>query len=138
MLLKYIFEKNEYPQFFIDKCIKNKKLFVPKSIIHTVRKRTNLIDFTFFRSCLQKCFKNYIPYCSLKVVYQFKNKIANAFNLKDVANTKLSSHTFINLCVVAATQLIITLLTDKLLKHLFLIICYWMVIKQVSTIFGYF
>ena len=90
------------------------------------------------RSCLQKCFKNYIPYCSLKVVYQFKNKIANAFNLKDVANTKLSSHTFINLCVVAATQLIITLLTDKLLKHLFLIICYWIVIKQVSTIFGYF
>ena len=131
--------------FFIDKCIKNKKLFVPKSIIHTVNKGQILLILPFLgpfsfeiRSCLQKCFKNYIPYCSLKMVYQFKNKIANAFNLKNVANTKLSSHNFINLCLVAATQLIITLLTDKLLKHLFLIICYWMAIKQVSIIFSYF
>ena len=41
---------------------------------------------------LQKCLKNYIPYCSLKVVYQSKSRISNLFNFKDVVNTKLSSH----------------------------------------------
>ena len=40
---------------------------------------------------LQKCFKNYISNCLLKVVYQSKNRIANVFNFKDVVNTKLSS-----------------------------------------------
>ena len=44
------------------------------------------------RSRLQKCLKNYIPYCSLKVVYQSKSRISNLFHFKDVVNTKLSSH----------------------------------------------
>ena len=43
-------------------------------------------------SGLQKCFKNYIPYCSLKKVYQSKSRISNLFNFKDVVNRKLSSH----------------------------------------------
>ena len=40
VLLKDIFKKNEYPQFFIDKCIKKNlsKLFVPKRIVHTFEK----------------------------------------------------------------------------------------------------
>ena len=38
VLLKDIIKNNEYPQFFIDKCIKNylSKLFIPKTIVHTV------------------------------------------------------------------------------------------------------
>ena len=77
MLLKDIFKKNEYPQFFIDKCIKKylSKLFVPKRIFRTVDKKQVLLVLPFLgplsfeiRSRLQKCFKNYIPYCSLKVV----------------------------------------------------------------------
>ena len=44
------------------------------------------------RSRLQKCLKNYIPYCSLKVVYQPKSRTSNLFHFKDVVNTKLSSH----------------------------------------------
>ena len=40
VLLKDIFKKNEYPQFFIDKCIKKylSKFFVPKRIVHTFEK----------------------------------------------------------------------------------------------------
>ena len=77
VLLIYIFKKNEYPQFFIDKCIKNysSKLFVLNRIIRTVDKKQllvlpflGLLSFEI-RSRLQKCLKNYIPYCSLKVVY---------------------------------------------------------------------
>ena len=41
VLLKDIFKKNDYLQFFIDKCIKKylSKLFVPKRIVHTVHKK---------------------------------------------------------------------------------------------------
>ena len=101
VLLKDIFKKNEYPHFFIDKCIKKylSKLFVPKRIVHTVHKKQVLLVLPFLgplsfeiRSRLQKCFKNYIPYCSLKVAYQSRSRISNLFNFKDVVNTKLSSH----------------------------------------------
>ena len=44
------------------------------------------------RSRLQKCFKNYIPYCSLKVVCQSRSRISNLFSFKESVNTKLSSH----------------------------------------------
>ena len=43
-------------------------------------------------SHLQKCFKNYIHYCSLKVVYQSRSRISNLFKFKDIVNSKLSSH----------------------------------------------
>ena len=74
-------------------------MLIPKKIIHTVDKRQVLLVFPFLgplsfeiRSRLQKCFKNYILYCSLKVVYQSKSRISNLFNGNGVANTKLSSH----------------------------------------------
>ena len=45
------------------------------------------------RSRLQKCLKSYITYCSLKVVYQLKNRLSSVFQFKDkIANCKLSSH----------------------------------------------
>ena len=81
VLLKDIFKENEYLQFFIDKCIKN----------ISVLPFLGSLSFEI-RSCLQKCFKNYIPYCSLKVVYQSKRRISSLFIFKDVVNTKLSSH----------------------------------------------
>ena len=101
VLLKEVFKKNEYPQFFIDKYIKKylNKLFVPKRIIYTVDKKQVLLVLSFLgplsfeiRSRSQKCLKSYIPYCSLKVVYQSKSRISNLFHFNDVVNTKLSSH----------------------------------------------
>ena len=101
MLLKNIFKRNEYPQLFIDKCIKNilSRLFVPKRIVPTVHKKQVQSILPFLgplsfkiKSRLQKCFKNYIPYCSLRVAYQPGSRISNLFNFKDVVNNKLSSH----------------------------------------------
>ena len=74
-------------------------LFVSKRIIYTADKKQALLVLPFLgplsfeiRSRLQKCFNNYIPYCSLKVIYQSKIRISNLFNFKDFVNTKLSSH----------------------------------------------
>ena len=50
VLLKYIFKKNEYPEFFIDRFIKNylrSSLFPKRSF--TLLAKTNLLSFTFFR-----------------------------------------------------------------------------------------
>ena len=44
VLLKKIFKENEYPQFFIDKCIKK---YFPKRIIHTVDKKQVLLILSF-------------------------------------------------------------------------------------------
>ena len=137
LLLKDIFKKNEYHQFFIDKCIKKylSKLFVPKRIVHTVTK-TSPGPLSFkIRSRLQKCFKNYTPYCSLKVVYQSRSRISNLLNFKDAVITKLSSHIFYKfMCsccnatyygqtqrhvfVRASEDLDITPLADKFVKTL--------------------
>ena len=75
------------------------KLFVPERIVHTVDKKQVLLVLPFLdpllfekRSCLQKYFKNYIPYCSLKVVCQSRSRISNLFSFKESVNTKLSSH----------------------------------------------
>ena len=75
------------------------KLFAPKKIVHTVHQKQVWLVLPFLgplsfeiRSRLQKCFKNYILYSSLKVVYQSRSRISNLFNFKDVVNTKLSSH----------------------------------------------
>ena len=125
VLLKDIFKKNEHPQLFIDNYIKKyiKKLFVPKRIIHTVSIKHVLLVLPFLaplpfaiRSRLQKCFKNYITYCSLHVVYQSESRVPNLFNFKNVVNTKLSSQIFINLCVIATTQLIMVKLKKNFVR----------------------
>ena len=74
-------------------------MFVPERIIHTVDKKQVLLVLPFLgllsfeiRSRLEKCFKNYIPYCLLKVVYQSRSRISNLLNFNDAVNTKLSSH----------------------------------------------
>ena len=86
---------------FLLKTVKElfKQAFFPKRVIQTVDKKQVLLVLTFFGpfsfeiwSRLQICFKNHIPYCYLKVVYQSKNRVATVFNLKDVVNTKLSSN----------------------------------------------
>ena len=48
-LLKDIFKKKKYPEFFVDKCIKNhvRKLFLPKRIIHTAVKKQALLVLSF-------------------------------------------------------------------------------------------
>ena len=95
------FLKEWISSIFVDKCIKKYfcKLFILKRIVHTVHKKQVRLVLPFLgtlsfeiRSRLQKCFKNYIPYCSLRVVYQSRNRISNLFNFKNVVNTTVSSH----------------------------------------------
>ena len=78
-------------------------MFVPKRIVHTVHRKQVRLVLPFLgplsfeiRSRLQKCFKNYILYCSLKVVYQSRSRISSLLNFKNVVNTKLSSHIVYN------------------------------------------
>ena len=98
-----------YPQFFIDKYIKNylSKLFVSKGSFTLLTKNKPCWFFLFLWR-LGPVYKNvYIPYCSLKVVYQSKKRIPNVFNFKDNVNTMLSPHIVYKcVCVLAATQLI--------------------------------
>ena len=58
------------------------KLFVPKRIVHDFDKKQVLLVLPFLghlsfkiRSHLRKRYKNYFPYCSLKVVYQSRGRI---------------------------------------------------------------
>ena len=74
-------------------------MFVHERIIYIVDKKQVLLALPFLdrlsfeiRLLLQKCFKDYIPCCSLKVVCHSKSKTSNLFNFKDVVNTKASSH----------------------------------------------
>lgn len=48
-IIKGHFEKKEYPEFFVDKCIKNhvRKLFLPKRTIHTAAKKQALLVLSF-------------------------------------------------------------------------------------------
>ena len=84
--------------------------------------------------------------------------ISNLFNFKDVVNTKLSSHIVYKFKCSSSTQLIMVKLKDislwellsiwilllwlvnllKRPKNLLFLICYWMIIKLVLTIFRYF
>ena len=152
------FLKEWISSIFVDKCIKKYfcKLFILKRIVHTVHKKQVRLVLPFLgtlsfeiRSRLQKCFKNYIPYCSLRVVYQSRNRISNLFNFKNVVNTTVSSHIMYKfMCSCCNTtfhgqtqdiflwELLRILVLPRNL--LFLIICYWMVIKLVLTIFRYF
>ena len=99
MLLIDNFKINKDPEFLRGKCIKNylSKLLGPKTVTHPIDKKQIVLVLTYLgslsfeiRSRLQRCFNNYIPFFSIKVVYQSKNGIVNVF--KDVSNTKLSSH----------------------------------------------
>ena len=49
----------------------------------------------------------YIPYCSIKVVNQFKNGVTNVFDLRMLLTPSNAQILFINLCGVAVQQLII-------------------------------
>ena len=81
--------------FFIDKKIFKQVVY---TVVHTVNKKEVLLVLLFLgplsfaiRSRLQKCFKNYSSYCSLKVVYQSRRRISSLLNFKDVVSTTLTS-----------------------------------------------
>ena len=122
--LKDILKHNSYPKNFIDNCIKNffDKLYVSKKVYQTAEKKSLLIVLPFLGRLsfetgnrLSSCIKSQLPFCSLKIAYQSKNGFQIYLNLKRVFRNTCAHILFINLCVVAAGQLITVKLKDTFL-----------------------
>ena len=122
--LKDILKHNSYPKNFIDNCIKFffDKLYVSKKVYQTAEKKSLLIVLLFLghlsfetRNRLSRCIKSQLHFCFLKIAYQSENRVSNLFKLKRVFRNTCAHILFINLCVVAATQLITVKLKDTFL-----------------------
>ena len=90
--LKNILRKNAYPMKFIDSCIKIflDKIYQPKSVKSTVPKKDCLIVLPYLgrislqiRSKLNKVFKEFMPYCNLRIVYNSNCRLKTFFRFKD-------------------------------------------------------
>ena len=99
--LKQIFKLNGYPVQFIDRCIKQflQKLYVTKAIQDIVNKKQLLVVLPFLgaqsflvRKRLQSCIRNHLPYCSLRITFQFKTRFSSLFCFKDIIPKEISSH----------------------------------------------
>ena len=83
------------------KCIKKflDKLYIPKQIALTVRKRELLVVLSFLgtfslnlRKRLYKSVSKSVPQCNIKVIFQSKNPLNNLFKFKDSVPLYLRSH----------------------------------------------
>ena len=99
--LKDILKHNSYPKNFIDNCIKKifDKLYVSKKVYQTAEKKSLLIVLPFLgrlsfetRNRLSSCIKSQLPFCSLKIAYQSKNRFSNLFKFKESIPKYLRSH----------------------------------------------
>ena len=90
--LKNIFHKNQFPEKFTDKCIKQflDKIFVVKKIILTAPQKEICISLPFLgrdsckiRKHLIKFKSTYFPQCKLKVIFSSGNRLRNSFMFKD-------------------------------------------------------
>ena len=99
--LKDILKHNSYPKNFIDNCIKKffDKLYVSKKVYQTAEKKSLLIVLPFLgrlsfetRNRLSSCIKIQLPFCSLKIAYQSKNRFSNLFKFKESIPKYLRSH----------------------------------------------
>ena len=99
--LKVIWQKNEFPVYFIDKCVRKflDKLFIPKDVTITPpEKRTISIRLPFLgklsiqlRKQLREIYKQCVPNVKLDIVFHSKNRLRNAFSFKDVIPKELQS-----------------------------------------------
>ena len=99
--LKEIFRKNQFPEFFIDRCIKSflDKIFIAKKIVSTVPKKEVRICLPFLgkqsfelRKRLSKIMASHFPMCKLNVIFNSNNRLRNFFNFKDKIPLRCRSH----------------------------------------------
>ena len=90
--LKSIWRKNLYPNTLIKSCINVffSKLFIEKAVKHTVPKKELFLSLPYLgiqslqvRKRLNLLFKDYLPYCNLKIVFNSKSRLKNLFVFKD-------------------------------------------------------
>ena len=98
--LKSILNKNSYPRYLIDKCIKQflDKILTPKPVVSNVPKKQLIITQPYLgklslqiRTRINRIMKNKLPYCNVQFVFQTKCKICNFFTFKDKISLVLRS-----------------------------------------------
>ena len=99
--LKLIWKKNNFPVYFIDKCILKflNKLFTRTNVTKTLpEKEKILIRLPFLgkislqlKARLRNIYKKCLPNIKLDIVFHSKNRIRNAFSFKDVISNDLQS-----------------------------------------------
>ena len=99
--LKTIWQKNRYPLFIIDKCIKKflNNLFIPKPAEEeTNNNKVVTISLQYLgkaslevRKRLRNAFRSYCPDIKLRVVFNSSNRLKNAFLYKDLIMKELNS-----------------------------------------------
>ena len=92
MLLGEIFQKNGFPENFIDRCFKLflNRIYILKEKIPTVEKKPLRLVLPYLgtislqvRTKLQKSIKRVLNCCKLQVIFKSQNKICNNFRSKD-------------------------------------------------------
>ena len=92
ILLKEIFQKNGYPENFIDKCFKLflNRVHILKEKVSTVEKKPLRLVLPLLgiislqtRTKLQKPIKGVLNCCKLQVIFKSQNKLCNNFWFKD-------------------------------------------------------
>ena len=99
--LKLIWQKNNFPVYFIDKCIQKflDKLFVRTNVTKTTPEKERLaIHLPFLgkiskqlKTQLRDIYKTCLPNIKLDIVFHAKNRIRNAFSFKDIIPKELQS-----------------------------------------------
>ena len=92
IFLNGIFQKNDYPGNFIDKCFKTflNNIHLIKENVPTVKKRQLLLVLTYLgtislqtRTKLQQALKGVLNCCKLEIVLKCQTKLSNSFSYKD-------------------------------------------------------
>ena len=95
--LKSLFKHNNYPQNFVDQCIKKffNKLFIKKDLNFMVLKRELTFVLPYLgklsfdlRTRLRQTIKRYLPYCKLKIIFRSKCRLNILFRFKDPLKKK--------------------------------------------------
>ena len=90
--LKVIWQKNSFPLFFIDKCVKKflDKLFIKKTSNERVDKKEIVVPLVFLgrislqiKKKLQSTFRELAPGLKLKIVFSSPNRLRSGFMFKD-------------------------------------------------------
>ena len=98
--LKIIWQKNNFPLFFIDKCIKKflDKVFIKKTPNDLPTKKEFTVPLVFLgkisiqiKKKLQSTFRELCPGLKLKVVFSSPNRIRNGFMFKDKLPREMDS-----------------------------------------------
>ena len=98
--LKVIWQKNDFPLFFIDRCVKKflDKLFVKKTSDNSTQKKEVIFPMVFLgkitlqvKKKLQSTFRELCPGLKLKIVLSSPNRLRSGFVFKDRSPREMDS-----------------------------------------------